>query len=63
MQWDTVHVVIALVLAFVAGMMLPVVVYGVQRVYRKTENIEGITAAIYLEARKVLSQYRPPTER
>ncbi len=26
------------------------------RVWRKSEQIEGITAAIYLEARKILSQ-------
>ena len=27
-------------------------------VHRKSEQIEGVTAAIYLEARKILSQMR-----
>ena len=27
-------------------------------VYEKSEHIEGVTAAIYLEARKILSQAR-----
>ena len=27
-------------------------------VYRKSEQIEGVTAAIYLEARKILNQVR-----
>ena len=29
------------------------------RVWRKTDQIEGIIAATYLEARRALSQYRP----
>ena len=33
--------------------------YLAYRVYRKSEQIEGITAAAFLEARRVLSQYRP----
>ena len=33
--------------------------YLAYRVCRKSEQIEGITAAAFLEARRVLSQYRP----
>jgi hypothetical protein len=33
--------------------------YLAYRVYRKSEQIEGITDAAFLEARRVLSQYRP----
>jgi hypothetical protein len=31
----------------------------VYRVYRKSDHLEGIIAATYLEARRALSQYRP----
>ena len=58
MQWDAVHVILALALGFLVGLS-PLVAFVVSRVYRKSERIEGITAAIYLEAREVLSQYRP----
>jgi hypothetical protein len=33
--------------------------YLAYRVYRKSDQIEGITAAVYLQARRVLEQYRP----
>ena len=29
------------------------------RVYRKSDHLEGIIAATYLEARRALSQYKP----
>lgn len=35
-----------------------VALYIGYRVYKKSEQIEGVTAAIYLEARKILSQTR-----
>lgn len=35
-----------------------VALYIGYRVYKKSEQIEGVTAAIYLEARKILSQIR-----
>ncbi len=37
----------------VLGVVLGTITY---RVYRKSERIEGLTAAVYLEARKILSQ-------
>ena len=33
--------------------------YLAYRVHPKSDQIEGITAAIYLQARRVLEQYRP----
>ena len=33
--------------------------YLAYRVHRKSDQIEGITAAVYLQARRVLEQYRP----
>ena len=33
--------------------------YLVYRVHRKSDQIEGIIAAVYLQARRVLEQYRP----
>ena len=47
---------------FLAAMLVIVAVQGVislyigYRVWRKSEPIEGLTAAVYLEARKILSQ-------
>lgn len=47
---------------FLAAMLVIVAVQGVislyigYRVWRKSESIEGVTAAVYLEARKILSQ-------
>lgn len=47
---------------FLAAMLVIVAVQGVislyigYRVWRKSERIEGLTAAVYLEARKILSQ-------
>ncbi|MBI4587986.1 MAG: hypothetical protein HY725_04050 [Candidatus Rokubacteria bacterium] len=49
---------------FLAAMLAIVAVQGVialyigYRVYRKSERIEGLTAAVYLEARKILTQSR-----
>lgn len=39
----------------VLGLVLGSMAY---RVYKKSEQIEGVTAAIYLEARKILAQIR-----
>ena len=47
----------ALMLA-VVGLEGVVSLYIGYRVYRKSEQIEGVTAAIYLEARKILTQLR-----
>jgi hypothetical protein len=33
--------------------------YLVYRVHRKSDQIEDIIAAVYLQARRVLEQYRP----
>jgi hypothetical protein len=50
--------------AFLASMLAVVGLEGVialyigYRVYRRSEQIEGVTAAIYLEARKILSEHR-----
>jgi hypothetical protein len=49
---------------FMAAMLAVVGLEGVVSlyigflVYKKSEQIEGVTAAIYLEARKILSQLR-----
>jgi hypothetical protein len=40
---------------FMIGVFLGTLVY---RTFRKSERIEGITAATYLEARKLLEQRR-----
>ncbi len=47
---------------FMAAMLVIVALQGVislyigYKVWRKSEQIEGVTAAVYLEARKILSQ-------
>ena len=45
-------------LIFIAATTL-FVGYLVYRVHRKSDHIEGIVAAVYLQARRVLEQYRP----
>ena len=40
----------------VVGLETLVAIYLTYLVYRKSDQIEGVTAAIYLEARKILSQ-------
>ena len=51
----TEHWFLAAMLA-VVGLETLVAIYLAYLVYRKSEQIEGVTAAIYLEARKILSQ-------
>lgn len=47
-----------------AAMLVIVAVQGVislyigYKVWRKSERTEGLTAAVYLEARKILSQFQ-----
>ena len=53
----TEHWVLALMLA-VVGLEGLVALYIGYLVYRKSDQIERVTAAIYLEARKILSQVR-----
>ena len=53
----TEHWFLALMLG-VVGMDGLVALYIGYLVYRKSERIEGVTAAIYLEARKILSELR-----
>ena len=45
-------------LIFIAATTL-FVGYLVYRVHRKSDQIEGIIAAVYLQARRELEQYRP----
>ena len=52
------HWFLALMLA-VVGLETLVAIYLAYLVYRKSDQIEGVTAAIYLEARKILSQSQP----
>ena len=54
----TEHVFMIAGLIFIAA-QTAFVGYLVYRVRRKSDQIEGITAAIYLQARRVLEQYRP----
>lgn len=57
----TEHGFLAAMLALVAAEVLVVaLVLGsmAYRVHKKSEQIEGVTAAIYLEARKILTQIR-----
>jgi flagellar biogenesis protein FliO len=54
----TEHVFMIAGLIFIAC-LTAFVGYLVYRVHRKSEQIEGITAAIYLQARRMLEQYRP----
>ena len=42
----------------VVGLEGVIALYVGYLVYRKSESIEGVTAAIYLEARKILTQLR-----
>jgi hypothetical protein len=51
----TEHWFMALML-FLVGLECLAALVIVYKVYRKSEQIEGVTAAIYLEARKILSQ-------
>jgi len=51
----TEHWFLAAVLALVSVETL-VAIYFVYRIHRESERIEGLTAAVYLEARKILSQ-------
>lgn len=53
----TEHWFLALMLALVALECLAAL-YLVYRVHRRSERIEGLTAAVYLEARKILEQSR-----
>lgn len=53
----TEHWFLALMLA-VVGLEGLIALYIGYLVYRKSEQIEGVTAAIYLEARQILSQMR-----
>jgi hypothetical protein len=46
------------ILVFVAS-QVAFVGYLVYRAHQTAKQIEGITAATFLEARRVLSQYRP----
>jgi flagellar biogenesis protein FliO len=45
-------------LTFIAA-LTAFVGYLVYRVHRKSDQIEGIIAAVYLQARRMLEQYRP----
>jgi hypothetical protein len=51
----TEHWFMALML-FLVGLECLAALVIVYKVYRKSEQIEGVTVAIYLEARKILSQ-------
>jgi hypothetical protein len=51
------HWFLAVMLA-VVGLEGLIAIYVAYLVYRKSERIEGVTAAVYLEARKILSQLR-----
>jgi len=54
----TEHVVIISFVVFIAA-LTAFLGYLAYRIHRKSEKIEGITAAIYLQARRMLEQYRP----
>lgn len=54
----TEHVLMIAILVFVV-LQVSFVGYLAWRAFRLSQQVEGITAATYLEARKVLSQYRP----
>jgi flagellar biogenesis protein FliO len=54
----TEHIFMIAALIFIAAMTL-IAGYLVYRVHRKSDQIEGIVAAVYLQARRVLEQYRP----
>ena len=52
------HAILGVVLGFVV-LQVSFVGYLAYRVYRTSQQIEGLTAATFLEARRVLSQHRP----
>jgi hypothetical protein len=52
------HALIVAILLFVV-VQVSFVGYLAFRVHRASQQIEGMTAATFLEARRVLSQYRP----
>ena len=54
----TEHVFMIGALIFIAATTL-IAAYLAYRVHRKSDQIEGIVAAVYLQARRVLEQYRP----
>lgn len=54
-QFMIVMLIVAVLSLLVLGVFLGTLVY---RTFRKSERIDGITAAIYLEARKLLEQRR-----
>lgn len=54
----TEHTFMIAALIFIAA-LTAFVGYLVYRVHRKSDQIEGIIAAVYLQARRVLEQYRP----
>lgn len=54
----TEHVVMIVILVFVAA-QVSFVGYLAWRAFRLSQQIEGITAATFLEARRVLTQHRP----
>jgi hypothetical protein len=54
----TEHGLMIAILVFV-GTQVSFVGYLAWRAFRLSQQSEGLTAATYLEARRVLSQYRP----
>jgi hypothetical protein len=46
------------VMLAIVGLEGAVAVYFGYLVYRKSEHLDGVTGAIYLEARKIPSQHR-----
>jgi hypothetical protein len=50
--------VVSLVMLFLVAAMDVVALYIFYLVVRKSDRIERVTAAIYLEARKILEQHR-----
>ena len=54
----TEHIFMIGALIFIAATTL-IAAYLAYRVHRKSDQIEGIIAAVYLQARRELEQYRP----
>jgi hypothetical protein len=54
-HWFT---VVSMVMLFLVAAMGAVTLYILYLVVRKSERIERVIAAIYLEARKILEQHR-----
>ena len=52
------HTIMLVMLAWVF-LNVSFVGFLVYRVIRRTDHLEGVLAATYLEARRALSQYRP----